>query len=365
MASCRQLPSGKYQARVTTPEGKRITLGTFRLKKECENASREYEAQFKGANHAENLALFKALEKAKVTTFGDLANRYIENRELTTKTKESYRDYLDKYLQAFNHRLIRQITREEIEDWWRGWGNRSPKHRKNIAQFLNAVLNYAVDLDYITRNPCKIPRLFAKLEPTREKQQPTQEQVRHIIALANTPNQRLAYIIAFHAGLRIGEIAELRKKDLVFNEEDDRWVLNCSRSVSWLKGGIVEVKPRKNRKAYRVPLSRDLNDEIRSLLKRLGTIDPEALIYPKDRELNNHFSHSQLNRLWKKLRDQVGYTGQFHDARRFVNNWLYAIGGTQREAMDRLGQTTIQANQVYQLGLGRDGELADKLPSIK
>lgn len=354
----------KFQVRVTTPAGKQVSLGNFRLLTEAKKAERDYENQFKGATHVENLAIHNALERAKVTTFGELAQRFIHIKEREAKTIELYEGYRTKYLRDFNDKLIRMITQEEIENWWRNWGNKAPHQRQKIGQFLHAVLNYAVELDYINRNPCRIPRLFARLEPAREKQIPTLEQVRQIIALTEYPSERLAYIIAFNAGLRVSEIAELRRKDLTFNELDNRWILNCSRAVSWLRGR-TEVKSRKNRKAYVVPLDQDLNDEIATLLKRLGTIDPEALIHPQNRELNNHFSHHQLNRRWDKLRKQVGYTGVFHDSRRFVNSWLYAIGATPKEAMDRLGQTTFQANQVYQLGLGRDGELADKLPSLK
>lgn len=355
----------KYRVRVTNPAGKQITLGNYRLKSEAQKAERDYQDQYNGATHAENLARFNALERAKVTTFGELAQRYLEIRELKAKTKEHYETYLAKYLQAFTDKLIRLITQEDIEDWSKSWGDRAPYQRQRVYQFLHAVMNYAVELDYINRNPCRIPRGFAKLEPAREKQIPTEEQVRQIIALTEYPSERLAYIIAFNAGLRVGEIAELRRKDLTLNKEEGRFILNCSRGVTWLRNGEIKVTTRKNQKTNVVKLSRELTDEIKSLLNNLGTFDQEALIHPANRTPETHFSYHQLNRRWDKLRKQVGYTGVFHDSRRFVNSWLYAIGATPKEAMDRLGQTTFQANQVYQLGLGRDGELADKLPSLK
>jgi len=355
----------KYRVRVTNPVGKQITLGNYRLKSEAQKAERDYQDQYNGATHAENLARFNALERAKVTTFGELAKRYIEIRKLKPKTKEHYETYLAKYLEVFSGKLIRLITQEQIEDWNKAWGDRSPHQRQRVYQFLHAVMNYAVQLDYINRNPCRIPRGFAKLEPAREKQIPDVEKVRQIIALTEYPSERLAYIIAFNAGLRIHEIAELRRKDLILNKEQGRFILNCSRSVTWLRKGKIIIGTRKNQKANAVDLAQELTDEIKSLLNNLGTFDPEALIHPASRTPETHFSYHQLNRRWDKLRKQVGYTGVFHSSRAFVNSWLFAIGATPKEAMDRLGQTTFQANQAYQLGLGRGGELADKLPSIK
>jgi len=361
----RQLASKKWQARVSNPEGKQVALGTFRLKKEAEDAIREYESRFKGANHAENLSRYRALEKAKVTTFGDLAKRYIENRQLSPRTKELYASYQAKYLLEFLEQPIRTVTQEQIEDWWREFGDETASQRQKVYGYLHSVMKYAVELDYIDRNPCRIPRGFARLEPKFPKLLPTEEQVRQIIALTEWGGERLAYIIAFNAGLRKGEMLELRRKDLEFDKERNRYLVKVERSVSWLRNGEVKVGvPKANSKRV-VPLSKNLNEDIKALLSSLGTIDPEALIYPADRALNTHLRNHANNRRFDKYRKAVGYGGKFHDARAFVNSNLLKSGATLKEALDRLGHKTLQANAFYQRGLGREDELADNLPSLK
>jgi hypothetical protein len=137
----------KYRVRVTDPLGKQIFLGYFRLKDDAKKAERDYEDLYRGATHSENLCIYHAQEQAKVTTFGDLANRYIEIRGLKPKTKEHYQTCLAKYLQSFTDQRIRLITQEDIEDWNKSWGDRAPFQRQRVYQFLHAVMNYAVELD--------------------------------------------------------------------------------------------------------------------------------------------------------------------------------------------------------------------------
>jgi len=345
--------------------GKQESLGTFRRKADAEEAGRKYEDQYRGVSHAENLAKFKALEKAKVTTFGELAKRYVENRQLAPRTKELYTSYQANYLVGFMDRLIRSITQEEIEDWWKSFGEDTPAQRQKVYGHLHSVMKYAVELDYITRNPCRIPRGFARLEPKYEKLLPTEEQVRQIIALTEYGGERLAYIIAFNAGLRKGEMLELRRKDLVFDNERGRYLVKVERSVSWLANGEVKVVSPKANSRRVVPLSKALNEDIKALLANLGTIDAEALIYPADRVRNTHLTIHANNLRFDRYRKAVGYKGKFHDARAFVNSNLLKSGATLKEAQDRLGHKTLQANAFYQRGLGREDELADNLPSLK
>ena len=342
-----------------------MSLGTFRLKNEADGAIRDYESRFRSSNHAENLSRYRALEKAKVTTFGDLAKRYIENRPLSPRTEELYASYQTKYLLEFIEQPIRTITQEKIEDWWRQFGNETAPQRQKVYGFLHSVMKYAVELDYLERSPCRIPRAFARLEPKYPKLLPTEEQVRQIISLTEWGGERLAYIIAFNAGLRKGEMLELRRKDIEFDKERNRYLVKVERSVSWLQNGEVKVGiPKANSKRI-VPLSKNLNEEVKALLASLGTIDPEALIYPADREMNTHLSLHANNRRFDRYRKAVGYAGKFHDARAFVNSNLLKGGATLKEAQDRLGHKTLQANAFYQRALGREDELADNLPSLK
>jgi integrase len=359
----RQLASGKWQARGRTPTGKRQSLGTYRTKTLATEVERKYEAQFPRGNWAENVTKYQALEEARTTTFKDLATRYIEIKPLKINTKDEYERYLNRDLQGFHSLLVRQITQRKIEDEQRKWGDRAPKLKQNAFQFLNAVLNYAIELGYIDLNPARHLKLFRRL-PSEDKPLPTQEQVREMIALAQSPNQRLALIIAFHAGLRKHEIAELRRKDLTWSKERNCFILTCDRGVTWRAGSEVVIGSRKNNETLNLSMSSELSEEISRLLNKMGTIDPEALIYPLEGTLYIHHSKSGLSRRWRKIANQVGYTHGIHQARKFVVSWAYAVGYTQRENMNRVGQKSLRANELYQKDLRREDELASRLPKL-
>jgi integrase len=150
--------------------------------------------------------------------------------------------------------------------------------KQNIYKEFRALLNYAVRMEYLPKNPLvnignfKDPYFDAPKEKLRYY---TPEQFKRYIASAREKAASLTdwgyyvfFAIAFYTGMRKGEINALRWSDL----EGD--IIHVRRSVAQkLKGGDRETPP-KNKSSYRdlqipVPLKHIL-DEHRARQEKAG-----------------------------------------------------------------------------------------------
>lgn len=129
------------------------------------------------------------------------------------------------------------------------------KTKQNIFKELSAMLNYAVKMEYIPKNPLRNIGNFKDVyfeKPSEKLQYYTPEQFLKYIGVARekatTPENWGYYVffsIAFYTGMRKGEINALQWSDI----EGD--IIHVRRSVTQkLKGGDMETPP-KNKSSYR------------------------------------------------------------------------------------------------------------------
>jgi integrase len=107
-----------------------------------------------------------------------------------------------------------------------------------------------------------------------------------------------------------------------------------------------------------------ISEVILSHLKAMGTIDPEALLFPYQNDFNEHYPNHALNRLWEKIRKETGYKGSIHSLRHFAGTSYGMTGATLREIMDRLGHSNTRTAMIYQKNSGRELELVQRLDSM-
>ena len=112
----RRLPSGRYQCRFTTPDGRKIPAPeTFRHRVDAEGWLAERRRDLDAGRWRER-------EPERVT-FGDycetwLADRHVGGRPLKSRTVDHYRALLDGYLlPAFGPRLLASITPGDVKRW--------------------------------------------------------------------------------------------------------------------------------------------------------------------------------------------------------------------------------------------------------
>jgi integrase len=154
-----------------------------------------------------------------------------------------------------------KLTMPALQSWKLGIENKnlSIKMRQNIYSSFRALLNYAVKMEYIQKNPLlRLGNFSDTLTPAKEMKYYTAEEWLKYKSAALGAAQRaeargdmrewhyyVFFCAAFYTGLRKGEIHALRWTDI------DGAVLRVTRSIAQkLKGGDRETPP-KNKSSIR------------------------------------------------------------------------------------------------------------------
>lgn len=282
-------------------------------------------------------------------------------KPLSPRTLLEYERYLNRDLATLAELPVSQISRQRVEAWWEQMGQprregKQPPYtlRQRVYSYLHSVMKYAEDAQYIERNPCRIRGALATIQ-NKEISIPTKEQVAELIELAPLELRSL-FAIAASAGLRKGEILELRRGDVSKVEGTELLSLKIVRAVVWIKGA-PEVREPKWSSRRSVVLDSRASSELSKHLARLSTIDPGALLFPRSLGVNEHFGEHQLNRIYDKLRKQVQYSGPFHSFRHYAGTQFVLKGATLVETLDRLGHSNFKTGLRYQQNTHREVEL--------
>lgn len=192
----------------------------------------------------------------------------------------------DKKLQRTNQHILpffeniplHKITVRNVQEWKTSIEEKRTslgkhyKHntKKDLYKELSAIFNYAVRMEYISKNPCKNVGNFKEQEttiPDTAIHYYTPEQFKQFIEVAKTNATRLYdwdfyvfFCIAFYTGMRKGEILALKWADI--NGE----YIKVTRAISQkIKGGDIEGPP-KTKSSIRtlqipLPLKRILEEQ--------------------------------------------------------------------------------------------------------
>jgi integrase len=294
----RKLPSGRWQVRYHTPDGRRITAPkTFRTKAEADRYLSSVELdQLRGLWHDP--------EPAQRLTLGVWSRRWLAQHAttLTPSTAESYRGLLEKCV------LTRRVDDRDvglgdvplaalsplrIGEWLADLRRTSlsASRIRKAYRVLSLALDAAVRERLLTVSPCgkhhRLPRL-----PEHEPTILTIEQVELLAghlrrgaaprgkdrsgAQPIRPNPSLALIVDLMAygGLRVGEVLALRRRHVD--------VLGCrlivSESLTEI-GGQFHFGPTKTHQVRSVPLPRSLLKELEAHLDARVLADTEALVF--------------------------------------------------------------------------------------
>lgn len=200
-------------------------------------------------------------ESTKAFTIGELYQEYISAKKIDVRETS-----LDKTIRVINRHVMPSFQETRLDKlsapMLQKWKEEiSAKGlalitRQNIFGEFRALLNYAVKMQYIPKNPLATLGNFrdAYFEPKQEKiKYYTAEQFQRFIAQAYaeaTETGNFGYFvffsIAFFTGMRKGEINALRWSDI----EGD--IIHVRRSVAQkIKGNSVIETPPKNKSSYR------------------------------------------------------------------------------------------------------------------
>ncbi|WP_203665082.1 site-specific integrase, partial [Actinocatenispora rupis] len=203
----RKLPSGRWQASFTAPDGTRQNAPeTFKNRTEADRWLTLVEADLsRGAWLNEGLGR---------ETFGNYARAHLrDSPKIGPRWRETCLRNLRLHLAPLEGKTLAELTTPVVREWYaaamRGSGGKTSIRQS--YRFLRAVMYSAVRDGAIARNPCQVPGAGSDRAKERPVASPAQ-----VLALveAITPRYRAAVMIAAWMALRRGEICGMRVADV-------------------------------------------------------------------------------------------------------------------------------------------------------
>ncbi len=212
--------------------------------------------------------------KLAQTTFREYAERWLKAQTSDPTSRESVNSQIRLHaLPYLGARPLGSFKPEHIRDWLAELERAIPatSYRRVIFASVSAILNAAVDDEYMRKNPCSASTVRA---PARNPHQVVPWSADRVFAVqAALPEKYRAMVdLGGGCGLRQGEIFGLAEEEIQFGAG---WVhVGCQ--VKVIEGELVFALP-KRQKMRDVPLSPQVAD---ALKKHLTQFPPVAVTLP-------------------------------------------------------------------------------------
>lgn len=363
---------GRWQARVTAPNGAVIKApSTFKAKVDAEEWVKRERALMEDPSTyvTAQARLEAAKEQARIdaaNTLAVYAERYLISRDLRPKTIREYRGLLDRtLLPAFGATPLKQITREAVRNWHEALPKKTPAANAAAYRLLRSLMSAAEDNELIDRNPARIQKASTARVKNPQRPSPVDEMA---TIVDNMPARlRLFIVLAAFAGMREGEIFELRRSDI----EPTSGSISVTRKIEKdpdpkADGACPDcgrvIGPPKTEKGIRVVhLPPAFLPLLRAHLLAHTAPGADGLLFPGERK--DHMSARYLLDRYKVAREAAGRPDlTIHGLRHSALTLAGQHGATAAELQARAGHASQAAMAIYQHAtVDRDRILADKL----
>lgn len=363
----RKLPSGRYQASYVGPDLVRHTgPRTFEAKMDAEGWLAQERRLIDRELWTSPVERARIAREKGVTLreYAKPALRRRTNRQgegLRPTTLRLNDDQLERLIfPALGDLPLATITPDDVAAWYRAF---NPDHKTQRAQaygLLKSVFNQASAENVTDNQPCTIRGGSSKKRERKIRPASVDELA---LIVENMPESlKAAVLIAAWCGLRFGEVAELRRKDI----DLDAGTVTVERALTRVDGQDIVGPPKSEAGVRVVTMPARLIPAIRDHLDTHTGARPTTLLFTRDRRANTHWTQGAFYKRFQPARAAAGRDDlRFHDLRHTQAVLAAQTGATLAELMARLGHSTPQAAMRYQsVAAGRDAQIAQALDAM-
>ena len=201
------------------------------IEKELKRQSVLFEEQVKNENTNNN---GDVIENAHIT-FEQLADEWLElckGSDMKPATLERLNGFRDRTYKAIGKTEVKKITKKQIQSFIRGLamqgvnqrtgGVLSAKTQKHYKSFISDVMNYAIDCEIISNNPCSRIKVYNSDSKPKEIEVYTKSELNTILSKINEQasiDYQAYFALSAYLGLRRGEVLGLEYKDFDFSKK--------------------------------------------------------------------------------------------------------------------------------------------------
>ena len=346
----RQLPSGRYQVRYTGSDGLQHTAPRTYGTKADANA---YLATVQSDLVRET---WKAPRHARIT-LGEFGRTWIDQRPIKASTRERYRSawnlHIDPRIGGYQ---IGDVSPAVVREWYaelgehlrtslaeRGRGSQTADQAGSATlahayRLLKAVMNTALEDELIPGNPCRIKGASTY----RHSERPTLgiDEIEELAQKVPARYKATVYLLAW-AGIRLGEAAELRRKDVDLKHSQIR----VQRAVYPIHGEYLVQTPKSNAGVRTIVLPAFVSDALREHMRDYSPLGPDGLVFPT-RAGKCAYNGIQLA-ITRTLRNMGYESVRVHDLRHSGQLLAATNGATLTDLQRRMGHSTVNAAMAY------------------
>jgi integrase len=361
--SVRKLPSRRFQARYSGPDGRSYTARTPDGKPLTFDTKGDAEAwlALRQSEILRGAWLPPAEPASRPVLVREYAEAWLAGRDLEQTTRDHYRQLLtDHIVPTFGDDAVAAVRPAAVRDWYAQVAKGRPTARAHAYGLLRTIMNTALADEVIVANPCRVrgggqvkrkvrirPATLAELE---------------VLVKATPERYRLMMLFAAWCAMRFGELAELRRSDIDVKNQ----LIHVRRGITRTTGRRIVKGPKTESGKRTVSIPPHLMPVVRAHLREHMAVGRDALVFPAARDVTAHMAPSTLYKVFYPAREAAGRPDlRFHDLRHTGATLAAATGATLAELMARLGHSTAGAAMRYQhAAQDRDRVIAEALSQM-
>lgn len=296
-------------------------------------------------------------QKKSYETFLEIYELWFDGYKRTVKestwakTQEVFKLHI---LPIFANKKINQLKIPYCQSVVNRWFDSNSKQCTNFKNQVSRVLDYAISLEIIEKNPMKyisMPTKKDEFEEEKELNFYSKEELNSFLSYTKELSSPQAFVffnlLAF-TGMRKGEALALNWDDINFKDS----TISINKTVTrGVKGRLIVVPPKTKKSARTIsidPQTMGILKDWRSKQKidymKLGynTLQPKQLVFPNT---NNDLMQDSRIRKWtlgvyKNHPELKRIT--IHGLRHTHCSLLFEAGASLSEVQDRLGHTDVR-----------------------
>lgn len=228
----------------------------------------------------------------------------------------------------------------------------APTYLKSINNQLAALFNYAVRYYDLNDNPCRKAGSIGKSKADDMEFWTKQEFKQFLPSMDKKPEAKMAFMLLYWTGMRIGELLALTYEDI----DLEKRIISISKSYQRLNGKDVITPPKTPKSNRKITIPPFLAEELKEYCSHLYGIMPNERMF---RFTKSYMEHEIVRGIKETGVKRI----RLHDLRHSHASLLVELGFQPLAIAERLGHEKIETtlNTYSHLYPNKQAELADRL----
>lgn len=243
-----------------------------------------YYKDWQGVSHKKNKRGFKTKAEAEQwerdflqqqqrnldINFENFVQIYYEDmehrlRENTMRTKKFIIDL--KIIPYFKKKNMNEIKASDIRAWQNALMKKgySETYLKTVNNQLSAIFNYAVRYYDLKDNPCRKAGSIGKSHAGEKEFWTKQEFKQFLVTVENKPETKMAFLLLYWTGMRIGELLALTYNDI----DLEKRIISVNKSYQRIEGRDIITPPKTPKSKRIITIPPFLTEELKEYTSHL------------------------------------------------------------------------------------------------